>query len=180
MIYKRRVKKPQGDVSIYWQIYIPPRDSVWAEAWQITRHFLIEMDRDIRSSGADFIIFTNTEYMKICDDWRKEAKEYYPDIVIPPDFDLYYPIKKLREITGENNITLIELEPYFTEYKKEHDLEAPYFYFTCDGHYNKLGHTVATDAVYDNLLGLMDQRMLQPVTGESTISNIESGKDTHQ
>ena len=167
MLYRRRVRKPGGGVTVYWQVYMPPEDSAWTEAWELTRHFLVELDKDVTSSGAELVVFVNTEYMKVCDEWKKEAREYYPDIVIPSEFDLYRPVKRLREITAEHGIRMIDLDPYFLEYKMKHDLKAPYFYFRCDGHYSKLGHAVATDAVYDNLLGLMDRRGLRPITGES-------------
>jgi len=147
-------KKPRKGFPIDWHVYMTPTDTLWIDAWHITEHFLVKLHEEVKASGSELVVFTVPDYLRVCDDWEGEV-EKYTGASIPAGFDPFYPIKKLQEIAMVHDITMVELEPYYISYKKDHDLAYPYFYFECDGHLNTLGHRVTADAVYEVMLGFI-------------------------
>ncbi|UCF05093.1 MAG: SGNH/GDSL hydrolase family protein [bacterium] len=159
VMHRRRASGDPGGISLSWHVYMPSVEKEWIEAWLIVEHSLVRLDEAVREDGARLIVLTIPEYIRVCHDWRRELEESINN-PIPTGFEPYRPINRLEEIASENGIAMVKLEPYFIAYRDEHRLDHPYFYFDCDGHMNRFGHSVLSKAISEALgahLGLESQ-----------------------
>jgi hypothetical protein len=147
---KKAAKKSEAGIPIWWHVYMPPSDSAWIEAWKITEHYLLELNREVEFHGGKLVIFSIPEFIVICDGWEGEVWKYSGS-ALPAGFDPFYPIMRLRELSDEHGLMFYSLEQHFLRYKQENDLTYPYFYYDCDGHLNELGHSVLTERVFEIL-----------------------------
>ena len=61
---------------------------------------------------------------------------------------------RFMQIVNELGIEFIPLAPVFIDYQREHNLPDPYFSYSCDGHWNPLGHDLAASAIGSYLIGI--------------------------
>ncbi len=125
-----------------WYVYTPPVTTEWQEAWEITEQSLVMLKREIENDGGKFIVVTIPEHARMTRMINEEERKKGFS-----EFDVFYPVKRLKEFARTNNILFLELEPYFFEYRDKFNLEEPYFSFSCDGHWNPLGHFIASNLV---------------------------------
>jgi hypothetical protein len=142
-----RRKKTAVGIPIGWHVYLPPDDRAWAEAWQITEHFLVRLAEAVNADGGRLIVFTIPNYERVCEDWQRQVSRYI-DGAVPAAFDPYRPTERIGDIATKHGIELITLEPFFLAYRDEHRIAAIEFFYMCDGHFSELAHEVAADAVY--------------------------------
>lgn len=146
----------------YWDVYVPAKTKVWQDAWKITESALADLKREIGADGGNLLVVSSCEYINISKTWEREFKRETGLSKIPKDFDPLYPTKRLREICSKYNIALLEMDPYFLQYRDKFHLSYPYFSYWCDGHYSPLGHfliahVVARYLIEENWIPLRDK-----------------------
>ena len=131
------------------QVYLPP-DERWSDAWKITDYFLNKLNAQIKQDGGRLVIVTVPEYGRISKAPLKKMQE--AGFQIPSGYDPYRPLRNLEEIAKKDDIPLLELEKYFLQYRDRYHMKAPYFFYRCDGHWNPLGHFIASNVIVKYLL----------------------------
>lgn len=135
-----------------------PLDPDWQKAWSITTKVLQRFDQEVTRDGAHLVVFAWPIFSDIDSDWQgrmlKQVRYIAPQFN-PDKFNVH-----LRQTAQQAGVTIDFLAPYFQQYRDAHHLQWPYFSFTCDTHFNPLGHQVAAAAILQEVeqRGLLPQR----------------------
>jgi len=122
-------------------------DSKWDEAWEITKLLIIAIDEESKSNDAGFLLVKIVNRVQLNPSEFEEGLKKYSDTE-GFNWDLEKPEKILRNFTKENSILYLELLPGFKEkYTKPTD-----FHYTYDAHWNKQGHALAAELIYEKLV----------------------------
>jgi hypothetical protein len=120
------------------------------DSWHITKETLKRLQTTVADDGARLIVITVPGYIDYAPESLAERAAFAP---LPSDFSVTEPHQRLEALLTELGVEHLSLVPAFTAYRDTHALTHPYFSFTCDGHWNELGHRVAADAVAAYLQG---------------------------
>lgn len=135
----------QGPNASMGVVYMPETDEL-REAWQITEHYLMQLQQEVSQQGGRFFVVVVPEYIQIANDWQQDLKDHFK-IEVPKGFSRERPVRRLEQIAQRNGISLIELDQFFRGYRDRWQLPAPYFYYRCDGHWNPMGHFLAANFI---------------------------------
>jgi hypothetical protein len=141
-----------GDIPISFKVYMPPQTDEWKEAWELTEIFLKKINDAVARNGGAFVVVSVPEYVRTSREWKKEMEKQYNIDILPEEFDPFYPVKRLQRITQKHKIEFLELESHFLRYREKFNLQAPYYFYYCDGHWNPLGHFLASNIVAKHLV----------------------------
>ncbi|TAN51547.1 MAG: hypothetical protein EPN26_08900 [Rhodospirillales bacterium] len=133
-------------VGTRWGLYAAEPGPEWETAWALTETTLSDLASDVRASGATFSIVAIPEHMASAPDPASQLKRQAGSAV-PPGFDPTRPSRRLMSIADRLGIPALDLMSIFIAYREKHGLPEPYFSFSCDGHWNPLGHVLAAAAV---------------------------------
>lgn len=135
----------------FLDVYMPPKNKNWQEAWSITEKILVDLKNEVEQSGGKLLVVAipgNINLLK----GPRQIERAIGLKHLPEGFDVLYPVKKLEDISRKNSINFLALAPYFIEYKNRFHLKYPYFSYTCEGHWNPLGHFLVSNIVARYLL----------------------------
>lgn len=129
-----------------YNIYVPYEDNHadWQEAWDITEALILKLRDAVEADGADFVLGVLFDQVYLSDEF--DASTY------PPEFDARYPSSRLVKFAERNSIKYLDFNRYFKQYKELKGLDAPYFWFSCDGHMSPLGHRVAAQLIAEEVV----------------------------
>jgi len=152
---KRYVRNsPEIEAQYFWPlrfidygVYSSNLTGKWKDAWGITEYSLLSLKKEVEADNAKFLLVILTDNLQIVPNPAEEVKKLTGKQV-PLDFDVDYPNRRLADFASKNNIDCVNLLPVFRRYSLENKLKLPYFSFKNDGHWNKLGHLVASEVVY--------------------------------
>ncbi len=125
------------DVGNDEDIYQPPANAAWTEAWSLTEDLLAAMRDETKSHGAEFLIVTLSNGVQVDPDptAREAMKKRFG---VP---DLFYPDTRINQFGKKENIEVLTLAPVFLQYAQQHNVELHGFHGTKNqGHWNELGH----------------------------------------
>ena len=149
--------KWHGMAVFYGSFSDDPLDPDWQKAWSITAKVLRRFDQEVTRDGAHLVVFAWPIFSDIDSDWQgrmlKQVRYIAPQFN-PDKFNVH-----LRQTAQQAGVTIDFLAPYFQKYRDAHHLQWPYFSFTCDTHFNPLGHQVAAEAILQEI----EQRGLLPL-----------------
>lgn len=146
---------------IEWGVYGDPPDPEWERAWLVTEKVLALLKNTVTSDNTRFVVLAWPDSSRIDPDWRERLTREIGKI--PPSFSPHMGEDRLRQIAARNDITLDFLYAYFQNYRDSHNLQWPYFAFTCDPHYSSLGHKVLAEAIVQKL----EEHHMLPAAPES-------------
>lgn len=138
--------------SFAYNVYRPGFAPSWEEGWKATEWALRALKRECEEAGSRLLVVNVPGMLPIAPDWRRELVEQLGNGSVPPDFQLGYPVERLRAMTAEAGVDFLDLLPDFVAYRDRYRLPRPYFGWCCDGHWNPLGHRLAADLVYGRLV----------------------------
>ncbi len=136
-------------------VYGPPVHEEWEKAWDITEHTLLVLKDEVERDGAEFLLVILTNTVQIVPNTEEHILKL-TGIVPPEDFDVDYPTNRLVEFAASHDIKCINLLPVFRKFAKGHNLQEPYFSFKNDGHWSRLGHSVAAEAISKYLIEIIN------------------------
>jgi hypothetical protein len=157
------LKNKGAEVSLdYFFIFRHPKTKAWQEAWKITEYAILELKKEVESTGGKLIIVANAECLRISGTWKDDLKKENMFRKSPPpaDLDPFYPVRRLEEFTRQNGIAFLELNAYFLEYRDRFNLKPPYIAYYCDGHLNPVAHFLMAQFVARYLI----EKNLIPLT----------------
>ncbi len=142
---RERVEETQGaqvqDIGLDDQIYLPPADEAWEEAWKITGDLLLMIRDEVASRDARLAVVTLTNALQVDPDpvARQAA------VTRLGASDLFYPDARIRSFCEEAGIPAVTLAPEMQKWAETRNVFLHGFENTRPGtgHWNAEGHRVA-------------------------------------
>jgi hypothetical protein len=158
---RKEAAKPEGpqenathieDLGIDQQIYVEPTSPTWVDAWNVTEALIREMNSEVRSHGAQFVVVTLTNAAQVAPN-RKLRQELMKRIGVN---NLFYPDFRIQSLAEREGIPAIILAP---ELQADAEQNNVYLHgFEPDignGHWNVTGHRVAGEFIARKLCELV-------------------------
>ncbi len=125
-------------------IYREPRDEVWTNAWRVSESLLAEMNREVKSRGAKFLVVTLSSGIQV-----------FPDPAGRQAFlqrlgatDIFYPDNRIKALGDAEGFAVLNLAPLLQQYADEHKVYLHGFGAQLgSGHWNQEGHRVAGEFI---------------------------------
>lgn len=140
---------PGQEPGLYEEVYRPPDDPVWREAWSVTEDLIRAMAANVRAHGSTFIIATLSNGIQANPD--PAVREQYAERFKVTDF--FYPDRRIEALAANDGIPFVMLAPSIRDWAEAHrtcvhgfDNATP-----CAGHWNEAGHRLAGELIADKL-----------------------------
>lgn len=125
-----------------------PEDAAWREAWRVTEGLIVTMRNEVVQKKADFLVVTIGDPIQVG-----------RDVKIRKDFtthniqDLFYPNRRLEKLGAREGFRVLNLAEQFQGYTEKYQVCAHGFdnSVPCGGHWNELGHRLASIMINQNL-----------------------------
>lgn len=122
------------------QIYLPPKNEIWTNAWQVTEHLLAEIRDDVEGSGAEFLLVTGSNGIQV--GRNADVRLAFERRIGATD--LFYPEQRLTSFATANGIYLEVLAPELRTFAETHNIDLHGFGENIgNGHWNQAGHRAA-------------------------------------
>ena len=133
-----------GEPGMRREVYVPPRDPVWEDAWRVTEGLLAEMHDEARSRGVPFLVVTLSSGIQVHPDPMRRSR-FLQEAATD---DLFYPDRRIASLGIREGFPVLLLAPGFQKYAETngvflHGFE-PQLGF---GHWNREGHSLAGERI---------------------------------
>lgn len=127
----------------------PPEDAAWREAWRVTEGLIVTMRNEVVQKKADFLVVTIGDPMQVGRD-VKIRKDFMTHNNIQ---DLFYPNRRVEKLGEREGFPVLNLAEQFQGYTEKYQVCAHGFENSvpCGGHWNELGHRLASILINRNL-----------------------------
>ncbi len=113
----------------------------WYEAWLITELLIERLRVSAQARGADFLLVMAAEPHQVYEEsWQKLTA---PFALPPPEWDLEFSNRRVREIADRRGWRLLDLSPAF----RQAATAPPPLHFARDGHWTAEGHRLAATEI---------------------------------
>ncbi|MEG5065910.1 SGNH/GDSL hydrolase family protein [Microcoleus sp. B3-A4] len=131
------------------QNFKEPQDAAWQEAWRVTEGLIVTMRNEVVQKNADFLVVTIGDSMQV----RPEAQERKDFMTKNNIQDLFYPERRLAKLGAREGFRVLNLSEQFQGYTEIYQVCAHGFENSvpCGGHWNELGHRLASILINRNL-----------------------------
>lgn len=117
----------------------------WERAWEVTRALVLELKEVAKKHGSRMALISIPFVQQVTEGRRKsESSPHKPGT---GHWDIEKPDRLLAKFLEEEDIPFLPLLPHFVE-----EAENVQFYHGADGHWNKPGHGLAAEVIYDWLV----------------------------
>ena len=123
------------------------------DSWAITEEALRRLKSEVEADGARLIVVSLPDVVSVSLNSKEELIREYGATSLPDDFDPLEPDRRLAVLTSKLSIESISLTDAFRDYRDRYSLPYPYFSYSCDGHWNPVGHALAATVIADYLTG---------------------------
>jgi hypothetical protein len=146
----------QNDITVMsnHQVYVPPHDGKWKEAWRVTEGLIRMMRDEVGSHGAVFFIATLTN-----------APQVHPDERVRQRFasklgvsDLNYPDRRIRQLAEQEHIPSVHLVETMAAMAIAEKIEWHGFGGSAAGHWNEAGNRMAGQLVAARLAEVLREK----------------------
>ena len=150
---KRELSEDFTDLST--QNFKEPQDAAWQEAWRVTEGLIVTMRNEVVQKNADFLLVTIGDAMQV----RPEGQERKNFIRKNNIQDLFYPERRLEKLGVREGFRVLNLSEQFQDYTDKYQVCAHGFENSvpCGGHWNELGHRLASILINRNLCHKLQQ-----------------------
>jgi hypothetical protein len=131
--------------AVNYDIYKPPADRAWEEAWQVTEALIREMHEEVESHHAVFLAVTEDTSIQVWPDGLTR-KRFEEKLGVG---DLFYPDRRIAALARRNQFQALNLAPRLQAYAETHHVFLHGFRNTPMGfgHWNEAGHEEAGHAI---------------------------------
>lgn len=132
---------PGTEQGIYAEVYQPPANDAWRDAWDVTERLIATMGDEVRAHGVSFIVMTTTAGIQVHPD-AAVREAYMREQKIA---DIFYPDRRLETALRADGIPTLVLGPAMQQRAAETGAFYHGFPNTIDGfgHWNEAGHRFA-------------------------------------
>ena len=150
---KRELSEDFTDLST--QNFKEPQDAAWQEAWRVTEGLIVTMRNEVVQKNADFLVVTIGDAMQV----RPEPQERKKFMRKNNIQDLFYPERRLEKLGAREGFRVLNLSEQFQAYTDKYQVCAHGFENSvpCGGHWNELGHRLASILINRNLCQKLQQ-----------------------
>jgi hypothetical protein len=137
------------------QNFKEPQDAAWQEAWRVTEGLIVTIRNEVVQKNADFLLVTIGDPMQV----RPEAQTRKDFMTKNNIQDLFYPDRRLEKLGAREGFRVLNLSEQFQGYTEKYQVCAHGFenYVPCAGHWNELGHRLASILINRNLCQKLQQ-----------------------
>ncbi|MBC8874591.1 MAG: SGNH/GDSL hydrolase family protein [Planctomycetes bacterium] len=131
----------RGQPGIDELAHAAPRDATWERAWELTERLIMEVDREARRQGAEFVLVSATNAVQVNPDRAvREASQERLQVD-----DLFYAERRLQALGRTNGFPTVDLAEPMQRYADKHGAFLHGFENTKlgEGHWNAAGHRLA-------------------------------------
>lgn len=145
----RKEKQEQYEAGLDDEIYSPPSDPSWVDAWQVTEDLLRLINVDVIEHKATFVLVTLSNSGQVHPN-PKERDSYARSLNVD---NLLYPDKRIQQLAREEAIEFVMLVPALQAWAEENEecLHGFENAIPCHGHWNRRAHQVAGSIIADNI-----------------------------
>jgi len=131
------------------QNFKEPQDAAWQEAWRVTEGLIVTVRNEVVQKNADFLLVTIGDPMQV----RPEAQSRKDFMTKNNIQNLFYPDRRLEKLGAREGFRVLNLSEQFQGYTEKYQLCAHGFenYVPCAGHWNEVGHRLASILINRNL-----------------------------
>jgi hypothetical protein len=131
------------------EIYSPPTEPAWIEAWNVTEDLLRMMNADISAHDATFFLVTLSNADQVNPDPVKR-QQVAASLNVN---DLLYPDRRIQRLAEEENIRFVMLVPPLQAWAEQHGRCVHGFENAtpCGGHWNEEGHRLVGNIIAENI-----------------------------
>lgn len=134
--------------------YSPPATSQWRDAWAVAEQEVVEINREVKSHGARFLLVTLSNGIQV-----------YPDPAVRAAYmqrmgvaDLFYPEQRLAALGRREGFEVLNLAPTMQQYADRthtflHGFSNTKMGF---GHWNEAGHRLAAELIAQRLCAILN------------------------
>ncbi len=135
-----------------------PTDATWQDAWRVTEGLIVTMRDEVVQKGADFLVVTIGDPTQVNRDAATRQKFIKENNIQ----DLFYPNRRLDKLGITQGFRVLSLGEQFQGYTDKYQVCAHGFenYVNCGGHWNELGHRLASILINRNLCENLKQSQL--------------------
>ncbi|MEG4493019.1 SGNH/GDSL hydrolase family protein [Microcoleus sp. D3_18_C4] len=126
-----------------------PQNAAWEEAWRVTEGLIVTMRNEVVQKNADFLLVTIGDPMQV----RPEAERRKNFMRKNNIQDLFYPDRRLENLGAREGFQVLNLSEQIQGYTEKYQVCAHGFENSvpCGGHWNELGHRLASILINRNL-----------------------------
>jgi hypothetical protein len=126
-----------------------PQDAAWKDAWRVTEGLIVKMHNEVVQKKADFLLVTIGDPIQVDRDPAKR-KKFMQEYNIQ---DLFYPDRRLEKLGAREGFRVLNLAEQFQGDTEKYQVCAHGFdnSVPCGGHWNELGHRLASILIDRNL-----------------------------
>lgn len=106
---------------------------------------------DVESTGGKFFIVTIPPYLQFLQDPASEIARLSNLEDVRRDIKVRLPSNYMLDFASDRGMFYLDLYDELVKYANRNEMPEPWFYYTCNGHFNPLGHFVMTNLVLKTL-----------------------------
>ena len=143
------VKASTWEPGLNDQVYLPPTDKSWKDAWAVTEQLIKTISDEVQQHGADFLLVILSNGVQVNPD-AEYRKHYEQTLAVN---DLSYPDQRIMNFAAEHNIPALSLVPYLLSWAEQHNTCVHGFEnnMPCSGHWNAHAHALAGKVIADKI-----------------------------
>jgi hypothetical protein len=136
----------QNEVGLDTMVYREPTAQVWKDAWRVTEGLIVQMSKEVREKGAQFIVVTLTNGDQVDPDplLRRESAQR---LGVP---DLLYPERRIKSLADREEFPVLNLAQPFAAYAEQKKVHLHGFN-NGGGHWNSEGHRLAGKLIAEKI-----------------------------
>lgn len=161
---RSKTKREQSDaasadsIGLDDNIYFPPRNDLWSEAWAVTEELLLLLKEEVESNGAKLLVVGLSNPPQVHTD-AQFRERFQARLNVE---NLFYPDRRLEQFCAERKIHALLLAPKLAAYAEEHETLLHGFGDNLGGgHWNENGHRVAGELIAPALCALIASEVSQ-------------------
>jgi hypothetical protein len=138
------------------QVFQPPKDKKWQEAWQITDELIAMINKETKEKNTDFLLVKIADPIQVHPD--ENERDTYKLALDVKDFN--YPDRRLQKVSQNYDFPILSLTQPFRDYGQTnpnclHGFENSGL---CTGHWNSQGHQFAAQLINQKLCQLYSKQ----------------------
>lgn len=131
----------------HWlELYMPSEPGEWPSAWTATGQALADLDREVEANGGVLLTVVIPAHVTITKTWKRELA-FESGQTSLGELDPLHPHRRFQGLVERHDIRSIDLLRQFLAYRDQFSMDYPYFFYSCDGHWNPIGHFLAANVV---------------------------------
>jgi len=137
-----------AEVGLDDEVFSPPSNSGWHEAWDITEKLIVQMRDDVKAKGAKFLVVTGSSSIQVNFD-AALRNEYMKRLNVDT---LFYPDLRIKGLGEREGFEVLTLAPSLLDYATRNQVLLHGSKETSGkGHWNQTGHRLVGELIAEKL-----------------------------